>query len=171
RKVYKINIASGEKTLLTSGEYDVATIYAHTDRDLYFSASPKDATQRYLYSVPLNGKGKLKRITPEDYRGINTYEISPNGKYAIHQHTNTETPTTSRLVRLPSHQIVSTLVTNKQLKDQLAGLELPATSFFKVTTKEGIQIDGRMTKPADFDPDKKYPIVFNVYGEPWGQLA
>lgn len=171
RKVYKINIDSGEKTLLTSGEYDVATIYALSDRDLYFSASPKDATQRYLYSVPLNGKGKLKRITPEDYRGINTYEISPNGKYAIHKHTNTETPTTSRLVRLPGHQIVSTLVTNKQLKEQLAELELPTTSFFKVTTKEGIQIDGRITKPADFDPDKKYPIVFNVYGEPWGQLA
>lgn len=171
RKVYKINIDSGKKTLLTPGAYDVATVYALSDRELYFSASPKDATQRYLYSVPLNGKGKLKRITPEDYRGINTYEISPNGKFAIHEHTNTESPTTSRLIRLPSHQIVSTLVTNEQLKEKLAELDLPITSFFKVTTEEGIQIDGRITKPADFDPEKKYPIIFNVYGEPWGQLA
>lgn len=171
RKVYKIKIDSGKKTLLTPGAYDVATVYALSDHELYFSASPKDATQRYLYSVQLNGKGKLKRITPEDYRGINTYEISPSGKYAIHEHTNTESPTTSRLIRLPSHQNVSTLVTNEQLKEKLAELDLPITSFFKVTTEEGIQIDGRITKPADFDPEKKYPIIFNVYGEPWGQLA
>jgi dipeptidyl-peptidase-4 len=171
RHVYKINIVTGEKTLLTPGDYDVATIYALSDRDLYFSASPNNATQRYLYSVPLSGKGKLKRITPESFRGINTYKISPNGKYAIHKHTNTETPTTSRLVRLPGHQSVTTLVSNEHLKGELAKLQLPTTSFFKVTTSEGIQVDGRITKPVNFDPAKKYPIVFNVYGEPWGQLA
>lgn len=171
RKVYKIDIASGEKTLLTPGEYDVAAIYALSDRDLYFSASPDIPTQRYLYRVPLNGNGKIKRITPQNFRGINTYEISPNGKYAIHKHTNTETPSSSQLVRLPGHQRVSTLVTNNRLKEALAELDLPTTSFFKVTTEEGIQIDGRITKPVDFDSNKKYPIVFNVYGEPWGQLA
>lgn len=171
RHVYKINIATKETTLLTPGEYDVATIYAISDKDLYFSASPDNATQRYLYSVPLNGNGKLKRITPENFRGINTYKISPNGMYAIHQHTNTASPTTSRLIRLPGHQVIATLVTNEDFIGELAKLELPTTSFFKVTTTEGVQIDGRITKPADFDPTKKYPIVFNVYGEPWGQLA
>ncbi|HLV63728.1 S9 family peptidase [Galbibacter sp.] len=171
RHVYKISIATGEKILLTPGTYDVAAIYALSDQELYFSASPYNATQRYLYSVPLNGKGKLKRVTPKDYRGVNTYDISPNGKYAIHNHSNTEMPPSVQLVRLPGHQLVSKLVTNDHLKESLAELELPKTSFFKVTTEEGIEIDGRITKPVDFDPNKKYPIVFNVYGEPWGQMA
>lgn len=171
RNVYKINIESGNQTLLTPGDYDVAAIYALSEDNIYFSASPQNATQRYLYSAALNGSGKLKRITPENYRGINTYEISPNAMYAIHKHTNTETPTSSRLIRLPSHQTVSALVSNSDLKGKLAELDLPTTSFFKVTTKEGVQIDGRITKPSDFDADKKYPVVFNVYGEPWGQMA
>jgi dipeptidyl-peptidase-4 len=32
-------------------------------------------------------------------------------------------------------------------------------------------MDGRLFKPTDFDPTKKYPVVFNIYGEPWGQTA
>jgi dipeptidyl-peptidase-4 len=36
---------------------------------------------------------------------------------------------------------------------------------------DGIDIDGRMTKPVNFDPFKKYPVLFYVYGEPWGQVA
>ncbi|HLV64063.1 S9 family peptidase [Galbibacter sp.] len=171
RHVYRINIATGEQTLLTPGEYDVATIYALSDNELYFSASPDNATQRYLYSVPLNGKGKLRRLTPQDYSGVNTYDISPNAKFAIHKHSNTERPTTVQLVRLPNHQLVSELVTNDHLNESLRQLDLPTTSFFKVTTEEGVEIDGRITKPADFDSNKKYPIVFNVYGEPWGQMT
>ena len=32
-------------------------------------------------------------------------------------------------------------------------------------------MDGRMIKPTDFDPGEKYPVLFYVYGEPWGQTA
>jgi dipeptidyl-peptidase-4 len=48
---------------------------------------------------------------------------------------------------------------------------MPTISFFKVTTKEGITVDGKMIKPPDFTPDKKYPVLFYVYGEPWEQVA
>ena len=39
-------------------------------------------------------------------------------------------------------------------------------SFFTVTTDDGVNLDGWMAKPVDFDSTKKYPIVFYVYGEP-----
>lgn len=171
RHLYKVDIASGKKTLLTPGEYDVAAFYAATDKEVYFSASPENPTQRYLYSAKINGKGKAKRITPETFGGVNTYQISPNGKYAIHDHTDVESPKTTRLVSLPDHKIVSELVDNKELNAKLKTLDLPKTEFFSVTTADGIDIDGRMTKPMDFDASKKYPVLFHVYGEPWGQVA
>src|SRR5690606_22401991 len=31
------------------------------------------------------------------------------------------------------------------------------------------ELDGWMVKPAKFDPARKYPVVFYVYTEPWGQ--
>jgi dipeptidyl-peptidase 4 len=32
-------------------------------------------------------------------------------------------------------------------------------------------MDAWMVKPTNFDPTKKYPVVFLVYTEPWGQTA
>ena len=41
--------------------------------------------------------------------------------------------------------------------------------FFKVKTADGIEMDGWMVKPRNFDSERKYPVVFYVYTEPWGQ--
>ena len=171
RHIYKVDLASGEKTILTPGDYDIATYYQTDDKNLYIVASPNNATQRYLYRVPLNGSGKLTRITPQQFEGVNTYDVSPNGKYAIHKFTNVSTPNTVNLVSLPKHKSVKTLVDNEQLKNKLASLALPETTFFNVTTDNGIQMDARMTKPLNFDARKKYPVLFHVYGEPWGVVA
>ena len=171
RHIYKVNLKSGEKTLLTPGNFDVAAYYQTDEKNLYLVASPDNATQRYLYRVPLNGSGKLTRVTPLDYEGVNTYDLAPNGKYAIHNFTNTSTPRTTRLISLPGHRTIKLLIDNLSLKEQLAGIHVPETSFFKVTTEEGIQLDGRMTKPLNFDSSKEYPVLFKVYGEPWGVVA
>ncbi|RAV30006.1 S9 family peptidase [Sinomicrobium soli] len=171
RHIYKIDLITGKKTLLTPGNYDVAAYYETDGKNLYLIASPDNATQRYLYSVPLNGKGKLTKITPRQFEGVNIYDVSPNGKYAIHKYSNVSIPNTVSLVSLPNHKTIKTLVGNQELKDKLQTLALPETSFFKVTTEEGIQMDGRMTKPANFEDSEKYPVLFHVYGEPWGAVA
>ncbi|MCX2678636.1 S9 family peptidase [Galbibacter sp. EGI 63066] len=171
RHIYKIDVNNGKQTLLTPGEFDVAAYYAVSKKEIYFSASPDNPAQRYLYSSPLNGKGKIKRLTPEPFSGVNTYNISPNGKYALHHHTDAETPRTTELISLPHHKTISTLVDNGALKNKLKTLQLPTVEFFQVETSEGVEVEGRITKPSGFDPSKKYPVIFHVYGEPWGQMA
>ena len=171
RHIYKINLETGKQTLLTRGDYDVAAYYATDAKNLYLAASPENPTQRYLFSVPLNGSGKPTKITPEAFSGVNTYDVAPNGNFAIHSFTNVTTPTTVELISLPKHKTIETLVDNAELKSKLKSLALPETSFFKVTTSEGIEMDGRMTKPLHFDENKKYPVLFHVYGEPWGVVA
>jgi dipeptidyl-peptidase-4 len=134
-------------------------------------ASPLNSTQRYLYRTGLKGKGPVKRITPEGYPGVNTYDISPDGQYAIHTHRNASVPMTSRVIRLPDHQTLKMLVENAAYKEKLSTLALPEIRFFKVTTSDGVDMDVRMIMPLNFDPSQKYPVLFNVYGEPWGQMA
>ncbi|MAW94085.1 MULTISPECIES: S9 family peptidase [unclassified Leeuwenhoekiella] len=171
RHINKIDFKTGKKTLLTPGDYDVAAFYTATDKNVYFSASPEDPAQRYLFEASLKGKGKPKRLTPAEFNGINTYQIAPNGKYAIHNHTNVNTPATTRLISLPDHKTIKVLVDNAALKAKLATLDLPETDFFQVETEDGIVVEGRITKPINFDSSKKYPVLFHVYGEPWGQMA
>ncbi len=75
-----------ELSLLTPGEYDIID-RAVIDEDggwYYFYASPDNGTQKYLYRVPLDGSGKLERITPDDQPGTHDYDFSPDSKWAFH---------------------------------------------------------------------------------------
>ncbi|MBN1414349.1 MAG: DPP IV N-terminal domain-containing protein [Bacteroidales bacterium] len=171
RHLYKINLASGMITNLTPGNYDVASYYDATDKYAYFNASPHKSTQRYLYRVSLSGKGDTVRITPSSYEGINLYRISPNGKYAVHTHTSLQSPSTTELISIPDHKRIKILAANAHYKQKISLLKVPVYSFFEVTTTDGITMDGLMIRPPDFDPSRKYPLLFNVYGEAAGQEA
>lgn len=169
RNAYKINLATGSKTLVSPGTYDVASIAGDNGKSLYYHASPGNTAQRYLYSVDQGGKQKDKRLTPADFEGINTYNMSPNGKYAFHTHTSALTPSSVRLISLPDHKTIRTLLDNSAYSNKLNTLALPEVEFFSVETKQGITVDGRMIKPINFDESLQYPVIFHVYGEPWGQ--
>ena len=169
RNAYTISLGDGTKTLISPGSYDVASLAGTSKKQLFYHASPANSSQRYLYGVDLAGKKKDNRLTPASFQGINTYNVSPNGKYAFHSHTSVLKPTSVRLVSLPSHETIRTIVDNSDYEEKLAGLKLPEISFFQVETEQGILVDGRMMKPVGFDGSSKYPVIFNVYGEPWGQ--
>lgn len=171
RHIYKVDLTTGDKKLITPGEYDVASVTRVTKKSVCFIASPQNTAQRYLYSVGLKGKGDTVRITLGNFQGINLYNISPNGKYAIQSYGNVLDPGEVHFVSLPKHKELFTLIDNKEYKKKLAKLKLPEVEFFKVVTAEGVTVDGRMIKPVGFDKNRKYPVLFHVYGEPWGQVA
>jgi dipeptidyl-peptidase-4 len=171
RHIYKVDIDDGEKLLVTPFDYDVASMRVPTKNNIYYVASPENSTQRYLYQTDLKGKGKAKRLTPDQFEGVNNYQVSPNGKYALHTHQSTQEPTTVRIISLPDHKTIRTLVENQAYKEKLSALELPQVRFMKITTEDNIEVDARLILPANFDPGTKYPVLFHVYGEPWAQVA
>ena len=170
RHVYKINIASGKQTLLTTGDFDVASISRVTDKLLYYIASPENSTERYLYRTSIKGNSK-QILTTKQYKGVNTYNISPNGNYAFHTHKSVNDVRTVRFINLPTHNTIATLIDNALYKKKFESLTLPQIDFFTVTTEQGVEVDGRMILPIGFDKTQKYPVLFHVYGEPWGQVA
>lgn len=163
--LYRIS-KNGKEVLLTPGNFDVMDLKAVDEKNnaIYFTASPTNATQAYLFKARLDGKGKPEQITPGDLRGTHTYDISPMGKYAWHTFSNTYTRSLGEFVSLPDHKPVSPA---ESIAANLASAtEKNYVEFFKVKIEEGVELDGWMVKPDNFDPTKKYPIVFLVYGEP-----
>lgn len=162
RHISKID-RDGKETLITKGNYDVEALNLIDEANgyIYFMASPDNATQSYLYRIKLSG-GNAERVTPMDEPGTHSYEISPNGKIGLHGFSNIYTPRQSEVISLPDHKhlngTVITLNTNAKNKPE----------FFKVKTVDGVEMDGWMVKPTNFDPSKKYPVVFYVYSEPAG---
>lgn len=170
RHLYKITDDRSE--LLTPGDFDIASMKG-IDRSrslVYMIASPQNATQRYLYSLDLKTKA-LSRVTPEAFEGLNYYDISPNGKYAIFKSENSEHPSKGFMVSLPDHTIKDTLYTNSHYAGALRSLDRPQVEFFQITTVDGVTMDGKMIKPHDFSENQKYPVLFYVYGEPASQTA
>ncbi|HIG30231.1 MAG TPA: S9 family peptidase [Verrucomicrobiales bacterium] len=172
RQVYSVARKGSRSTLLTDDSFDAIEISGFDEKQglLYFSASPKNATQRYLFKVGLDGSN-LARITPDSLEGSSNYSISPDGRWAIHRHSSFTSPPMQELVELPKHLSAKILETNDELVKKLDGLKLGETEFFRIDIGDGVELDGWCIKPPDFDADRKYPVLFYVYGEPAGTTA
>lgn len=166
RKIYQIDLKGNEK-LVTKADYDMINLDFLDPKGemIYFTASPTNATQKYLYSVPTKG-GLPKRLTPTSFEGTCDYDISKDGKLAIFNFSNRAEQKQNAVVELPTHRMAVDFEV-KQEKRPADGI----AEFFKVKTTDGVELDGWMVKPIDFDATKKYPVVFMVYGEPASQTV
>jgi dipeptidyl-peptidase-4 len=173
RHVHKVSRDGQSVEDLTPGDYDIAALLK-VDTDggwIYFTASPDDMTQRYLFRAPLDGSGEKERITPEEYPGTNAYEISDDARHAVHTHSSFVQPPQYRLVTLDGHEVLQTFEDNQELIDRLAQLKLGDHEFFQVQAQDGLTLDGYIIYPPDFDASAKYPIINYVYGEVAGQTV
>ena len=162
-----------EPILITRFEADVTDVVGmDAERGLlYFRASPSNATQRYLYRVPLDGSSAPERVTPENQSGTHEYDIAPNGRLAFHTWSRFDSPPRTDVIELPTHRSIRSLVDPSALELKLDPIRTPPVEFLTVDLGDGVVLDGWMLKPASFDPSRKYPVLVYVYGEPAGQTV
>lgn len=173
RHAYIISRDGGKIVNITPGEYDISRILEIDDAGgwLYFLASPDNPTRMFLHRVRLDGSGTLERLTPEEMTGMHSYQVAPGGAYAIHNWSSFGEPSQTDLVTLPEHASLRSLVENKELRAKVNELNKGESGFFRLDIGDGLELDGYYMKPHDFDPSKKYPLLFHVYGEPAGQTV
>ncbi|MBO0798058.1 MAG: DPP IV N-terminal domain-containing protein, partial [Blastocatellia bacterium] len=173
RHVYSVSRDGKDLKCITPGSYDVIGVEKVNESGgwLYFTASPENATQRYLFRTRLDGAGSAERLSPASEPGSHDYIISDSGDLAIHTYSTFTSPPETEVVRLPQHEKLRVLIDNRELRERLSKIRQGKTKFFRVDIGEGVQLDGWMIEPPDFDPRKRYPVLFHVYGEPWGQTV
>ncbi|MFC2164125.1 S9 family peptidase [Acidobacteriota bacterium] len=173
RHIYLISRDGKEITCLTPGEFDVISM-GRLDEEkgwIYFTASPDDPNQSFLYRVPLDGSGTLERISPQDQEGYNIYQFSDDGKWAVHTLSSLDTPPITNLIRLPNHKTARSLVKNSVIMEKVKTSKRQPPEFFDVDIGNGKILKAWCMKPHDFDPKKKYPMLFYIYGEPAGSTT
>jgi dipeptidyl-peptidase-4 len=170
--LYKVSRDGKKSTTITTGSIDVVRINCIDPKSgyVYYTASPENYTQRYLYRSNINGKSKPERVSPINQSGQHSYQISADARFAIHGFQNARTPNKISLINLQKHKIIRVLEDNNALKSKVAKLNLSPKEFFKVDIGEAI-FDAWMIKPKNFNSNKKYPIIFYVYGEPAGSTV
>jgi len=132
--------------------------------DVYYAATSSGPTEQQIYVSHSNGKTDALGRSG----GMNRAIFSTGFKYFINNWSDIKTPTTYTLHDNHGKQL-STLVDNQALKQKLAQYDLGTVEMFKMTTSEGIELNGWMVKPKDFNPNKKYPVIMYQYGGPGSQ--
>lgn len=173
RHIYSVTRDGQTFTDLTPGEFDVVEFISVDELRgwLYFIASPENVTQRYLYRSRLDGSGQMERVTPAEFTGTNSYQVSEDSRWAIHAHSRIKSPPIYNLVSLPDHALQHVLEDNAEVASGIANLALGEFEFYQVKTTDGLTLDGFILRPPEFDADRKYPLINYVYGEPWGQTV
>ncbi len=171
--IYLISRDGKEVKNITNGEFEVIEI-ASIDQEnqyVYFTASPENATQKYLFRKSIFGNEPYEMVTPFDNQGFNTYSISPNFEWAVHRLSTINDPGIVEIVSLPDHKTKRILATNEKLRNTINDLNIKDAEFFSVTVDDSISLDGYKILPPNFTKDEKHPVLFYVYGEPAGQTV
>ncbi len=170
RRLYLMSRDGAQRTPITPPGVDLIQISAIDEpgRWVYYLAAPNEPTRRYLYRVRLDRSGAAERLTPADQVGTHGYNMSPTGKWTLHTRSTFDTPPVIDLVQLPAHRAARVLQDNAELRAKVAAVRPGRAEFFRVDVGAGVQLDGWMIKPKDFDAIKRYPVLFEVYGEPAG---
>ncbi len=171
RHVYLAARSGAVTKLVTPGDYDVVELlrYDEPSSTAYFIASPDNPTQRYLYRAKLGDQPE--RLTPSDQAGTHSYQLSANGEYAIHSYSSFDQPPTVEVVRVNDHSSIRVLADNKKLREKLDALRREPAEFIRVEIDDSVTLDGWCLKPPKLKPNRKYPLLVYVYGEPAGQTV
>ena len=151
---------------LTSGQFVVNDFYGTDPKGklFYFSSNEGSPLEQYVWSI--DDKGNKTCLTPQ--KGVNSAKFSEGCKYFINTYSDINTPYIVTL-RDSKGNVVSTLEDNSQLKEAYSKLNISKPELFTFTTSEGVQLNGWMVKPHDFDPSKKYPVIMYQYSGPGNQ--
>ncbi len=172
RHLYRVSRDGSKMSPVSKGDSDLLEIQLIHEASgfAYAIASPDNPSQRFLYRLGLAG-GEPERLTPADQGGWHGYELSPDGRWAIHTYSAFGQPRRVDLVSLPEHKVQRVLMDNQVLQERLAKISKGKAEFFRVDVGEGVALDGWCIKPPNFDASKRWPVIFHVYGEPAGQTV
>ncbi|MGJ1410081.1 DPP IV N-terminal domain-containing protein [Sphingobacterium thalpophilum] len=121
---------------------------------------------RQLFEVDLKS-GKTIQLTNEP--GMHLASVSSDGKYLYDQYSNLNTPNNIQIKELKSGKATQLLKTENPFSGKIHN---PRIEFVQLTSADGkYPLTGRIIYPNDFDPAKKYPVMYYLYGGSHSQLV
>ncbi|MFC2155067.1 DPP IV N-terminal domain-containing protein [Acidobacteriota bacterium] len=153
---------NGEVKPVTTGEWTVTGIknVDQVSKTIYFSAKKEDSTESDYYKTDFMGE-KIVKLT--ENKGSHRVTVAPSGKYFIDNYSSIQTPTrlelrdnNSRLIREIADSATPTL----------KEYDLGKVEMFRITTDDGYKLPARWLLPPNFNKNRKYPVIFSIYGGP-----
>ena len=152
---------------VTQGDWEVTTIYNYNpkSKEIYFQSVEGSSIERGIYAIDISGRGKRK-LQPT--QGFNGATFSTNNGYYIHSYSDELTPPIYTLYETRTNRPIRQLMNNKSLIEKLESYNFSEKEFSTIQIN-GSELNMWMIKPADFDANKKYPLLMFQYSGPGSQ--
>ncbi|MDZ7263360.1 MAG: S9 family peptidase [candidate division KSB1 bacterium] len=150
------------KLRLTSGSWEVRNIVLvdEKNRQIFFEASKNRSTENHLFRIGFDGKGETQLTK---VAGTHNCMVSPEGKYFIDTYSNIAQPSRMELYDAKGNLIRSLGDQRLPIMDEY---DLGRVELFTIPSGDGYDLPAVWILPPNFDPSKKYPVVFQIYGGP-----
>jgi dipeptidyl-peptidase 4 len=133
-------------------------------KNVYITGTGTDARETHTFKVNIKS-GKYTQLTKE--KGSHRTQINTNGNFIIDAYSSLTIPKNIGVIDTKKIKSTRIFSASNPLKDY----ELGKTEFLTLKSVDGTDLYAKITKPADFDPLKKYPVLVYVYGGPHAQLV
>jgi dipeptidyl aminopeptidase/acylaminoacyl peptidase len=154
--------ASGGTPQVITDDFDEDVGFVAWNQDgIYFGALQKTAS--HLFRLDPATKN-IERVTGPDDLIAGSFSLTKDGKKVAYY---AESPTTLREVYVSSTTPFEPKLLT-EMTDQVADLELGTREVISWKSRDGALIEGILIKPADFDPNEKYPLLCVIHGGPTG---
>ena len=166
KNIYYYTTSGKLKKQLTKYKWVVKDILGFSNDNKYviISGTGEDPRNTQTFKVSLRN-GKKINLTPT--AGTHDSKLSENGEYLIDTFSSLEIPQITQIINVKSGK---KSVINKS-ENPLKDYKLGKTEFLELKAEDGQTLYGRMIKPANFNPNKKYPVLVYVYGGPHAQMV
>lgn len=166
KHIYWYNINGKLERQVTKGNYDVSAFYGYDAKSgrFYYASHQESPLRTAVYAMDKSGKEhKLSQ-----QQGSNTATFSTSMKYFLNIYSSATQPPVTTLCDATNGKVISTMVDNAELKKTVTPL-LGKKDFFSFKTADGVELNGWMIKPQNFDANKQYPVIMYQYSGPGSQ--
>lgn len=163
--LYWYNLGGQLEAQITKGNFEVTDFYGYDARtgSFYYASTQESPLRRVVYKA--DKQGRVKKLSSSV--GTNSAKFSKTMKYYMNVYSSAQQPPVTSLCD-NNGKTITTLIDNADLKAKVEKV-VGKKEFFQFTTSEGVQLNGWMVKPRDFDASKKYPVVMYQYSGPGSQ--
>ena len=163
--LYWYNLGGQLEAQITKGNFEVTDFYGYDARtgSFYYASTQESPLRRAVYKA--DKQGRVNKLSSSV--GTNSAKFSKTMKYYMNVYSSAQQPPVTSLCD-NNGKTITTLIDNADLKAKVEKV-VGKKEFFQFTTSEGVQLNGWMVKPRDFDASKKYPVVMYQYSGPGSQ--
>jgi dipeptidyl-peptidase-4 len=165
--LYRYDYSGKLVNQVTRGNWSVTRVEGSDPKaqTIYYTSTEASPLQRQLYSIHFDGTGQRRITTVE---GNHRIDMAPTATYFIDRYSSVKQPTQVELWSAAGQKL-RTLENNAATTRWLETHEYAPTELFSFTTSDGTHVDGSIIRPIPFDPAKRYPVIFDIYGGPGSQ--